>query len=74
MPYLGYIELALRFPKESVGVEVEVPTLALVVPDLKSLSQVLVSTNSLDVLYSHCIRENEINPCSGTLYGEVGNS
>lgn len=66
--YLGYIELALSFPKKFVGVEVEFRTLALVVPDLKSLSQVIVCTNSLNVLYSHCIRENEINPCS-SLYG-----
>ncbi|RXN31336.1 Retrovirus-related Pol polyprotein from transposon 412 [Labeo rohita] len=64
VPYLGYIELALRFPKEFVGVEVDVPTLALVVPDLKGLSQVLIGTNSLDVLYSHYINENESNPCS----------
>ncbi|RXN13805.1 Retrovirus-related Pol polyprotein from transposon 412 [Labeo rohita] len=64
VPYLGYIELALRFPKEFVGVEVDVPTLALVVPDLKGLSQVLIGTNSLDVLYSHYISENESNPCS----------
>lgn len=58
----------MRFPKEFVGVEVKVPTLALVVPDLKSLSQVLVGTNSLDVLYGHCIRENESNP-SSSLHG-----
>lgn len=68
VPYLGYIELALKFPKKFVGVEVEVPTLALVVPDLKSMSQVLVGTNSLDVLNGHCIRENQSNPCS-SLHG-----
>lgn len=68
VPYLGYTELTLKFPREFVGVEVEVPTLALIVPDLKSLSQVLVGTNSLDVLYSHCIKENESSPCS-SLHG-----
>ncbi|KAG1925816.1 interleukin-1 receptor accessory protein-like 1-A [Pimephales promelas] len=64
VPYLGYIELVLKFPKEFVGAEIEIPTLALVVPDLKSLSQVLVGTNSLDVLYGHCINEKQNNPCS----------
>lgn len=68
VPYLGYIELAVKFPKEFVGVEVDVPTLALVVPDQKSLSQILIGTNTLDVLYGHYIRENECNPCSN-LYG-----
>lgn len=38
VPYLGYIELTLKFPKAFIGTEVEVPTLALVVPDLTSLS------------------------------------
>lgn len=66
--YLGYIKLALKFPKKFVGVEIEVPTSALVVPDLKSLLQVLVGTNSLDVLYSHCIRHNKSNP-SLSLHG-----
>lgn len=58
VPYLGYIELTLKFPKVLIGTEVEVPTLALVVPDLTSLSQILVGTNSLDVLYSKCAKEN----------------
>ncbi len=61
VPYLGYIELTLKFPKEFIGAEFEVPTLALVVPDLTSLSQILVGTNSLDVLYSKCAEENAAN-------------
>ena len=34
VPYLGYVELSLTFPKEFLGTETEVPTLALVVPDM----------------------------------------
>ncbi len=59
--YLVYIELSLKFPKAFIGAEVEVPTLALVVLDLTSLSQILVGTNSLDVLYSKCAKENVAN-------------
>ncbi len=50
VPYLGYIELTLKFPKALIGAEVEVPTLTLVMPDLTSLSKTLVGTNYLDVL------------------------
>lgn len=64
VPYLGYIELTLKFPRAFVGTEVEVPTLALVVPDLTSFSQVLVGTNSLDVLYSKVAKESRHNPQS----------
>lgn len=32
VPYLGYVELTLTFPKEFLGVEAEIDTLALVVP------------------------------------------
>ncbi|CAI5692272.1 unnamed protein product [Oreochromis niloticus] len=53
VPYLGYIELHVTFPKEFLGIEAEVPTLALVVPDVRTASQslVLIGTNTLDVLY-----------------------
>lgn len=53
VPYLGYVELAVTFPKEFVGAPVEVNTLALVVPDLKAITEplVLIGTNTLDVLY-----------------------
>ncbi len=52
-----YIELTLKFPKAFIGAEVEVPTLALVVLDLTSLSQILVGTNSLDVLYASVLKK-----------------
>ncbi|CAJ1057667.1 unnamed protein product [Xyrichtys novacula] len=53
VPYLGYIELNITFPKEFLGVEFEVPTLALVVPDVHAASDslILIGTNTLDVLY-----------------------
>lgn len=33
VPYTGYIEVSITFPKSFLGVDIEVPTLALVVPD-----------------------------------------
>ncbi len=54
VPYLGYVELNLKFPKNFLGVEAEVPTLALIVPDLTNIPQILIGTNSLDVLYTNC--------------------
>lgn len=54
VPYLGYVELNLKFPESFLGVEAEVPTLALIVPDLTNIPQILIGTNSLDVLYADC--------------------
>jgi len=53
VPYEGYVEVDITFPEEFLGVSVEVPTVALVVPDVKSHNQplVLIGTNTLDVLY-----------------------
>lgn len=52
VPYLGYVPATIRFPKSLLGADIEVPTLALVVPDMRStLSSVLIGTNTLDVLY-----------------------
>lgn len=53
VPYLGYIEVTIAFPKDFVGVDIEVPTLALIIPDLPSSLQpnVLVGMNTLDALY-----------------------
>lgn len=52
------------FPDGFLGTEVEVPTLALVVPDVKDMSQILIGTNSLDVLYSSYLAKNESRPHS----------
>lgn len=52
VPYLGYVEATISFPKSLIGADIEVPTLALVVPDVRStLSSVLIGTNTLDILY-----------------------
>lgn len=47
VPYLGYVELTLKFPRDFVKIEPEVSTLALVVPDVRSNSDlpVLIGTN-----------------------------
>lgn len=54
VPYFGYVELDITFPKEFVGGEVEVPTLALMVPNMRenAQEQILIGTNTLDMLYS----------------------
>lgn len=51
-PYLGHIELAVTFPKDFLEIDIEIPTLALVVPDVHpdNQSPVLIGTNTLDVL------------------------
>lgn len=64
VPYLGYVELNLMFPEEFLGKESEVPTLALVVPDVSSVPQVLIGTNSLDVLYSNYVERHYCCPQS----------
>lgn len=50
--YLGYVEGTIKFPKNSLGADIEVPALALVVLDMRfTLSSVLIGTNTLDILY-----------------------
>lgn len=62
VPYLGYVELTLTFPKEFLGVEAEIYTLALVVPDLVGVQQILIGTNSLDTLYDIHVEGDEVEP------------
>lgn len=64
VPYLGYVELNLIFPEEFLGKETEVPTLVLVVPDVSSVPQILIGTNSSDVLYSSYVEEHDCHPQS----------
>lgn len=40
VPYLGYVEVCIKFPKEFIYSEPEIHTLALVVPDVSSSSEV----------------------------------
>lgn len=70
VPYLGYISLVLQFPKDFVGTEPEVATLALVVPDIRINFDlpVLIGTNALDVMYDeHCHEKNpnDLSPVYG---------
>lgn len=49
IPYLGYIEMTITFPKDFVGVPIDINTLALIVPDTSQFLM-LIGTNTLDVL------------------------
>lgn len=59
LPYFGYVALNLMFPQEFFGKETEVPTLALVVSDVSSVPQILIGTNSSDVLYCNYVERHD---------------
>lgn len=53
VPYLGYVEMVVTFPSEFLGVDLDVATLALVVPDVGAhQSPVLIGMNTLEPLYN----------------------
>lgn len=56
VPYSGFIEVDMTFPKNCFGSTLTVPTLALVVPDIGSSAQStpLIGTNTLDLVYDSC--------------------
>lgn len=65
VPYLGYIPLVLKFPKNFVETEPKV-----VVPDIRTNCElpVLIGTNTLDVVYDeHCHEKNpnDLSPVYG---------
>lgn len=60
VPYLGYVEVIVKFPKEFLGTDFVVPTLALVVPDVSS-SPLLIGMNTLEPLYDQYLQSD----CSG---------
>lgn len=67
VPYLGYIQLSMQFPKEFMASQPEIQTLALIVPDTRSNSSVplLIGTNTLDPLYEqYC----DGNPLASNTY------
>lgn len=70
VPYLGYVEVDLKFPKALLDSEPEIATLALIVPDLRSNSGVplLIGTNTLDPLYDQCCDESSL-PQNSSCYG-----
>lgn len=59
----------VQFPKELIACELEVQTLALIVPDVRSNSDipVLIGTNTLDPLYKQFCSDSppQINPYCG---------
>ncbi|KAK3505584.1 hypothetical protein QTP70_005014, partial [Hemibagrus guttatus] len=69
VPYLGYIEVDVVFPKEFLGTEIKLSTLALVTVDTGGSvqSSVLIGTNTLDLVYesqsySAVAKSNPISP------------
>lgn len=56
VPYLGYVQVSIQFSEEIMGRVEEVNTLALVVPDHRSNTDIplLIGTNTLDPLYEKC--------------------
>lgn len=56
MPYLGYREICITFPKDFLQSQPEIPTLALVIPDIRSSDEVplIIGTNTLDAVYEQC--------------------
>lgn len=69
VPYLGYVETNIKFPKNFLETEPEILTLALIVPDLRSNSDIplLIGTNTLDPLYDlHC---ESLPHCQSIPYG-----
>lgn len=61
VPYLGNVEMKVRFPEDFLGGVVEVSTLALVIPDTSSTAQPkgLIGTNTLDLEYGKHLETND---------------
>lgn len=59
VPYLGYVEISVKFPKDFVGETFEITTLALVVPDAHPdvPATVLIGMNTLEPLYERYLGE-----------------
>lgn len=53
VPYTGYVQVNIQFPREFVNSEPQMHTLALIVPDTRSNGSVpvIIGTNTLDSLY-----------------------
>lgn len=69
VPYLGYIEIDVVFPKDFLGAETKISTLALITADISGSAQssVLIGTNTLDLAYESQ-SESEIS-CQTLPYG-----
>lgn len=62
VPCLGYVEVSVKFPKDFICSEPEILTLALVVPDVSSSSEIplLIGTNTLDAIYEQCSNQSPL--------------
>lgn len=58
---MGYIETSITFPKEFVGSDIDVQTLALTAPDSRPNAQVLIGTNTLNSLYLEYTSSKPLN-------------
>lgn len=60
VPYAGYAHLTVQFPEEFISSQPEIETPALIVPDVRSNSDIPVSvgTNTLDPLYEQFLSES----------------
>lgn len=60
VPYLGYIEICIKFPKDFLQSQPAIPTLVLVAPYINSSGEVplIIGTNTLDAVYEQCSDES----------------
>lgn len=70
VPYLGYVEVRVTFPKDFLGSDVEVSTLALVIPETGGTAQpkALIGTNTLDLAYEKYLETND-TVCQAVPFG-----
>lgn len=73
VPYAGYVQVRVQFPREFIASEPEVETLALIVPDVRSNSDipVLIGTNALDPLYEQFCDDSSLQAKSYCGYQQV---
>lgn len=62
VPYLGYIKMSVTFLRDFLESDIEIPTLALVVPEVRKDNEtpVLIGTNTLDVLYDQYLNQKSL--------------
>lgn len=69
VPYTGYVQVNMQFPKEFIASEPEIETLALIVPDVRSNKAIpiLIGTNTLDLLFEQFCDDSSLldNPYCG---------
>ncbi len=70
VPYLGFVEVKIEFPRDFLGSDVEVSTLTLVIPETGGTAQpkVLIGTNTLDLAYDQHLETND-SVCQAVPFG-----